>query len=119
MQVVKLNNLAFFDERRVDRLNNLVAVNKYLMPHLVATGTGCNLSEAMALLLFLHGSKVGAGYLTIYHVRHQDTYFDKIPIQDGFPRDNVFCQMCEENIPNTELLYDFEVILKQDIEFSL
>ena len=116
---MNLNSLAFFDERRVARLNDLVAVNKHLMPHVVASGIGCSLKDAMIFLVFLFLEKKAEGYLLIYHVKHQDFYFDRKLLKDGLPKEEHFCQVCEENVLESELLYDFEFVLTQDTEFKI
>ena len=122
MSTINLTNLAFFDSKRVTSLNDLVAVNKRLMPHVVAVATGCQLkSEAMALLLFLYGKGAVDGYLLIYHSKHPEINFARRSIELGLPdKNDVFCQICEEPIDKSdELLFDFEFTLKYDVFFEL
>ncbi len=116
---MNLNKLDFFNGSRINLLNDLVSVNKHLMPHVVASGTGCSLSEAMTFLVLLYLEKMAEGYLLIYHPRHQDTYFDRKPLKDGLPKSEIFCQVCEENVVVSELLYDFEFVLNQDTIFKI
>ena len=121
MSTLNLTNLGLFDNRRVELLNDLVSVNKQLMPHVVAAAIGCQLGEAMSLLLFLYGKDVVDGYLLIYHSKHLDVNFARRPLKSGLPDvDEMFCQICEEEISGSdEILYDFEFVLKQDVYFEL
>ena len=119
MKIMNLNKLNLFDKKRVALLNDLIAVNKHLMPHVVASGIGCSLKDAMTFLMFLYGNKLADGYLLIYHSEHQDFYFDRRPLKDGFTENDSFCQVCEENVSSTELLYDFEFVITQDTEFTI
>jgi len=121
MTAIDLTSLDFFDSRRIALLNELVAVNKRLMPHVVAAAVGCKLSEAMALLLFLFGKNVVDGYLLVYHEKRSDVNFARRPIKSGLPNaDELICQICEEEISlESDLLYDFEFVLKQDVTFKV
>jgi len=112
--------LGLFSKKQAILLNNLVAVNKQLMPHVVAAATGCRLEDAMALLIFLYNKSIVDGFILIYHLQHQDSYFARRLLKNGLPRvDEVFCQVCEENIENeSELLYDFEFVINQDVSFE-
>ena len=121
MSTVNLTNLGFFNSKRVALLNDLAAVNKRLMPHVVAAAIGCKLSEAMVFLLFLYSKEMADGYLLIYHAKHSDVNFAKRPIKSGLPKSSeLVCQICEEEINlESDLLYDFEFIIKRDVTFNL
>lgn len=121
MSTMNLTNLGLFSTKQITLLNDLVAVNKQLMPHVVASATGCRLEEAMSLLIFLYDKNVVDGFVLVYHIKHQDYYFARYPLKDGLPKANVIvCQICEENIENqSDLLYDFEFVVNQDISFEV
>lgn len=121
MSTMNLTNLGLFSKEQAVLLNDLVAVNKQLMPHVVATATGCSLEEAMALLIFLYDKNVVDGFVLVYHSKHQDFYFAKRTIKEGLPILNeTYCQVCEENIDDElELLYDFEFIIKEGVSFEV
>jgi len=122
MLKVNLASLDFFSKKQVSLLNDLVAINKQLMPHVVAGATGCRLEEAMALLIFLYDKDLADGYILTYHSKHQDFYFMKRPLKEGLLKiDSLFCQVCEEKIENeNDLLYDFEfVINKEEVKFEV
>jgi hypothetical protein len=121
MLTVDLTSLSFFSKKQAILLNDLVAVNKQLMPHVVAGATGCRLEEAMALLIFLFDKNLANGFVLIYHSKHQDFYFMRHPLKDGLPKvDKIFCQVCEENIEDeSELLYDFEFVINKDVGFKV
>lgn len=54
MEVLSLNRFrCFSNSNNLLKLNDLAEVNESLMPHQVASATGCELDDAMALLLFL------------------------------------------------------------------
>lgn len=116
---MNLGNLNFFNKERITRLNNLIAVNNHLMPHVVASGTGCSLDEAMTFLVFLYAKKKANGYILIYHAEHLDFPFEKRLLIDGLPKGEVFCNVCEETILENDLLYDFEFVLVQNTMFEL
>lgn len=121
MSTVNLTNLGLFSKKQVTLLNDLVSVNKQLMPHVVAIATGCRLEEAMALLIYLYDKSIVDGFILAYHSKHQDFYFLKHPLKEGLPRvGEVFCQVCEEYIEDeSELLYDFEFVLNKDVDFEV
>jgi hypothetical protein len=54
MSVVNLSSLALFNKKQTKLLNDLIAVNQQLMPHVIAVAIGCRLEEAMALLISLY-----------------------------------------------------------------
>ncbi|MBI5298171.1 MAG: hypothetical protein HY869_22060 [Chloroflexi bacterium] len=121
MSVVNLSNLALFNKQQTARLNQLVAVNRQLMPHVVAAAIGCRLEEAMALLIFLYDKNLSNGFTLVYHSKHQDFYFARHPLKNGLPKANdTFCQICEEYIEDDfELLYDFEFVVNKDVTFEM
>ena len=121
MSVINLSSLAFFNKKRTELLNDLVSVNKQLMPHIVASAIGCRLEEAMTLLIFLYDKNLANGFILVYHSKHQDFYFARRPIKEGLPKvSEIYCQVCEENIEDDiDLLYDFEFVINQDISFEV
>jgi hypothetical protein len=121
MPTVNLANLGLFSPKQAVLLSDLVAVNKYLMPHIVAGATGCQLEEAMSLLISLYDRSLADGFILVYHSKHQDYYFEKWPLQKGLPSiHGFFCQVCEEDIIDaSELLYDFEFVINKDIDFEV
>jgi len=103
---------------RLRKLNRSVAIHTDLMPHVLATATGCELEEAIELLTLLYHQGLGALYLLVYHTAHQNIPVRAQGIAEGPPPLPFICPVCEEEVhdPN-ELFYDFLFKVDDEIEF--
>lgn len=120
MALVDIGNLSsFFDDRKIQLLEEFININDSLMPHSIAVATGCKYDEALSFLLFLYGKELADGFLLIYHQLHQDVLVDRLPISEGLPQNgSIECPICEDNIDiESELLFDLEFILTDDVKF--
>jgi hypothetical protein len=90
------------------------------MPHQISSATGCELNEAMQILLLLYHRNLAYILLLVYHLSNPDTPMFSKRIFEGLPEPPILNPFTEENIDNLdELSYDFLFVLtqKQDIEF--
>ncbi len=117
MTILNISDLSCLRER-IDRLHDLVSVNDCLMSHMIVSATGCNRTEAFALLLLLHGERLADGYILVYHDAHSDAPIERRRFVEGISdADTFFCPECEEVISDGELFYEFECCLVDRIEF--
>lgn len=119
---INLNSFPFFqDEASLTRLNNLFASRSNLMPHEVASATGCSLEEAMHLLMFLYDKRMAEAYLVVYHERHLDEPPIEVrPIVQGFPSLPMVCEVCGEVISEeADLSYGFQFVFISRFQFPL
>ncbi len=117
--MTKIQNkwIFFNDQASLAKLNRLLSIHENLMPHQLAAATGCNLDEAMQVLMYLFYLRLARLYLLVYHISHSEPVL-KRSIFDGFPELPIICPSCElEIIKEDELEYDFLFSLLDKIEF--
>jgi len=119
-QKVNLYSICCFSESdRLRELNRLVAIHTDLMPHQVAAATGCELKEAMEVLVLLYHLYLADAFTLVYHNEHPNTPAIALEVSKGVPPAlPVICPLCEKEIndPN-ELSYGFLVKLNENVEF--
>jgi hypothetical protein len=98
-------------ENSLQSLNRLVELNELLMPHQVASATGCTLDEAMKLLMFLASIDIVETFLLVYHLNEDTETISPVmmrPLNEGPPKLPFICNKCGQQITNqNELSYDF------------
>lgn len=108
---------------RVDRLNHFIRDRHSIMPHEIASATGCDLKASMGLLLYLLSLSLVEARILIYHVEHQSD--PPIPvtsraIADGLPSLPFECGECGEIVDTyDDLRFDYSFILNEDLVFNL
>lgn len=108
----------FKSHNKLFMLNDYILKRDRLMPHEIAVATGCSLSEATTLLIFLYHLYLAEPYLLTYHNQHPLIVIDKTKLKDGLPKLPITCDYCEDEISGQEeLIYEFEFILKDNIQF--
>src|SRR5688572_20352237 len=120
VEVLNLNRFrCFSNSNALLKLNDLAEVYESLMPHQVASATGCELDEAMALLLFLTSMSVVQAKLFVYHIT--DTSDPAVPIYvsdiaKGPPKLPIICDICGQTIESyDELSFDFVFLFKKKV----
>jgi hypothetical protein len=121
---MKIINLSKFPclskEKQLQQINDLIKINDTLMPHQVATATGCGIEEALALLLFLYSLSISNSKLLIYHNNHLENnppIFAR-EIKEGLPELPFICDICQTEVQSPdELSYDFLFRLNEEIHF--
>jgi hypothetical protein len=88
------------------------------MPHQVAAATGCELEEAMEVLMLLYDQYLAEALLLVYHNEHLDAPATAVSISEGLPSLPFICSVCEKGISDPkELSYDFLFRLNGKILF--
>lgn len=123
MEVLSLNRFrCFSNSNNLLKLNDLAEVNESLMPHQVASATGCELDDAMALLLFLTTISVVQAKLFVYHIADTSDPAVSIYVSDiteGPPKLPIVCENCKETIDSyDELSFDFVFLFKKKVKFA-
>lgn len=112
----------FSSSRSIDRLNRLVEHTSSLMPHQVASATGCGIHEAMGLLLYLASLSVLKPKLLVYHIHDQadpPNAFASLDINKGLPQLPIICNNCGQTVESyDELSFDFVFIIDEKIDFK-
>jgi len=119
---VNLHNLHCFSEHdKLVTLNRLAVTNPDLMPHQVAVATGCDLNEAMQVLMLLYDMHLAEAYTLVYHTTHSDgppAEVLRAEISAGLPSFPLRCPLCQEEINSSdEVTYGFLFVLSQGIQF--
>jgi hypothetical protein len=123
MEVLSIKQFQCFNSsNKLDRLNNLVYLHNSLMPHQVAAATGCDLDDAMGLLLYLSSLSLVKPKLLVYHTNDlidPPNYILSRDIELGFPELPFVCSECGETIESYEYLrFEFAFILKEKVVFG-
>jgi hypothetical protein len=104
------------------KLNSLAEIHDSLMPHQVASATGCELDDAMALLLFLSTISVVQAKLFVYHIFDTNDPPVSIYVSDiakGPPKLPIICENCGQTIESyDELSFDFVFLFKKKVKFA-
>ena len=124
MRELSLRQFACFSNSQVlQRLNNLLSSRNAVMPHEVASATGCSLREAMAFLLLLYVNSVAEVALLVYD-KHDESDplvpFVSRDITEGIPSLPIVCDVCGREIsePN-DLGYDFLFRIVAPVRFAI
>lgn len=122
METLSLEQFQCFNSSKsIARLIHLVEHNSSLMPHQVATATGCRVEEAMGLLLHLASISVVKAKLLVYHLRDFEdppSPFASFDIEQGLPALPIICPHCDQVIETyDELDFDFIFIMQHPIRF--
>jgi len=93
-----------------------------LMPHQIASATGCSLDEAMSLLLHLSTLDIAKAKTLVYHINDNTDPPVSIltrNLNEGPPELPLVCPICGQDIENyEELLFDFIFILNTKPHFK-
>lgn len=123
MEVLSLSRFrCFSNSSTLLKLNSLAEIHDSLMPHQVASATGCELNDAMALLLFLSTISVVQAKSFVYHIA--DTSDPPVPIDvsditKGPPKLPFVCENCGQTIESyDELSFDFVFLFKKKVKFA-
>lgn len=124
MEIVSLERFhCFSNEASVLALNRLVEAHSVLMPHQIAVATGCNLDEAMSLLLHLYVLSVASPKTIVYHILDETDPPVSILLRDlkeGPPELPFICPVCNQEVDSyDELNFDFVFILNTKTSFRV
>ena len=87
------------------------------MPHQIAVATGCDLVDALGILLILQSRSLAEGFLLVYHDQEEPPSMVR-RLTEGLPRLPLVCDVCGEEIQVQESLsYDFLFEHSKDLEF--
>lgn len=107
----------------VQALNRLVETRANLMPHEVASATGCDIAEAMSVLMLMYAQSLADAFLLVYHVADETNPpapFMARSIELGLPEVPLICENCDHEIQRrTELSYDFLFKITNEIRFTV
>ena len=122
MKTLSLRRYACFSSSKsLQNLNHLVEIHSNLMPHQVASATGCSLNEAMAMLIFLFTRSLAEVFLLVYHNSDQvdpPTPILARSILEGLPDLPITCDVCGKEIEHrSDLSYDFLFKIIEKVRF--
>lgn len=122
MKIVPLDRYPCLrQEPAIGILNRLVRHQQVLQPHQLAAATGCDVQEAMNVLVALYAESLATSQILVYHIGGM--HDPPVPIAvrellDGPPSLPIWCDECGREIEQkAELAYDFLFTFTDNIQF--
>ena len=111
----------FTDPKRLDQLNELVALHSSLSPELLMVATGCTYHEGSRILFILFEAYLAEAFLLVYIIDDQEAPVEKRLLSLGLPNiPYIYSDGDKTVFTKDDLFFGFEFdLVSQDIEFEV